>query len=116
MILEGAADREAFRVYVERVLLPTLHPGQLIILDNLSVHKQPALRRAIEAAGCRVLFLPTYSPDLNPIEQAFAKLKQLLRHAQAKTTEALETAIAAAIDAITAADARGFFRGWGYLP
>jgi transposase len=116
MLLEGAADREAFRVYVERVLVPTLQPGQLVILDNLSVHKQAALRRAIEAVGCRVLFLPTYSPDFNPIEQAFAKIKQLLRQAQARTTEALAAAIAHALDCITPADAGGFFRGCGYSP
>jgi transposase len=116
MILEGAADREAFRVYVEQVLAPTLQPGQLVILDNLSVHKQAAMRRAIEAAGCRVLFLPTYSPDFNPIEQAFAKIKQVLRQAQAKTTEALQEAIAQAIDLVTATDAAGCFRGCGYAP
>lgn len=115
MILEGAADRDAFRVYVERVLVPTLTPGQLVILDNLSVHKQAPMRRAIEAAGCRVLFLPTYSPDFNPIEQAFAKIKQLLRRAQARTTETLIDAIARAIDHVTLADAAGFFRGCGYL-
>ena len=116
MILEGAADRAAFRVYVERVLVPTLRPGQIVILDNLSVHKQPALRHAIESVGCRVLFLPTYSPDFNPIEQAFAKIKQLLRRAQAHTTEALQEAIAQAIDRVTPTDAHGFFRGCGYSP
>lgn len=116
MVMEGAADREAFRTYVERVLVPTLHPGQLVILDNLSVHKQAPMRRAIEAAGCRVLFLPTYSPDFNPIEQAFAKIKQHLRCVQAKTTASLVDAIAAAVDLVTATDAAGFFRGCGYLP
>jgi transposase len=116
MILEGAADREAFRTYVERVLVPTLRPGQLVILDNLSVHKQAPLRRAIEAIGCHVLFLPTYSPDFNPIEHAFATIKQVLRRAQARTTEALMEAIAHAIDAITLDDAAGFFRGCGYGP
>lgn len=116
MILEGAADRDAFRVYVEQVLVPTLKPRQLVILDNLSVHKQAPLRRAIEGAGCRVLFLPTYSPDFNPIEQAFAKIKQILRRAQARTTEALDEAIGNAIERVTQTDASGFFRGCGYVP
>lgn len=115
MILEGAADRPAFQAYIEQVLVPTLRPGQIVILDNLSVHKQPALQRAIEAAGCQVLFLPTYSPDFNPIEQAFAKIKHLIRRAQAKSTEALQEAIAQALALVTAADARGFFRGCGYV-
>lgn len=116
MILEGAADRDAFRVYVERVLVPTLRPGQIVILDNLSVHKQAAVKDLIRAAGCRVLFLPTYSPDFNPIEHAFAKIKHLIRQAQARTTEALEEAIAHALARVTPADTRGFFRGCGYSP
>jgi transposase len=116
MIMEGAADRLSFQAYIEQVLIPTLRPGQVVILDNLSVHKQAALTHAIEAVGCEVLFLPTYSPDFNPIEQAFAKIKQLLRQAQAKTTETLMDAIAAAIRQVTLADAAGFFRGCGYLP
>jgi transposase len=114
MILEGAADRPAFQAYIEQVLVPTLHPGQLVILDNLSVHKQPALQRAIEGAGCEVRFLPTYSPDFNPIEQAFAKIKHFIRQAEARTTEALEDAIAQAVALVTTADAAGFFRGCGY--
>jgi transposase len=114
MIMEGAADRPAFQAYIEQVLVPTLQPGQIVILDNLSVHKQPALQRAIEAAGCEVLFLPTYSPDFNPIEQAFAKIKHLIRRAQARTTEALTEAIAQAIARVTVADAHGFFRSCGY--
>lgn len=116
MVMEGAADRLAFQAYIEQVLIPTLRPGQIVILDNLSVHKQPALTRAIEAVGCEVRFLPTYSPDFNPIEQAFAKIKHRLRRAQAKTTDTLVDAIAAALDGVTAVDARGFFRGCGYLP
>jgi transposase len=116
MILEGAADRDAFRAYVEHVLVPTLHPGQLVILDNLSVHKQAAVRQAVAAAHCRVLFLPTYSPDLNPIEQAFAKIKQILRRTQARTTEALDKAIGEALAHVTRHDATGFFRGCGYAP
>lgn len=114
MIIDGAADRLAFQVYIERVLVPALRPGQIVILDNLSVHKQPALQQAIEAAGCEVLFLPTYSPDFNPIEQAFAKIKQILRRTEARTTQALEAAIAQALALVTATDAVGFFRGCGY--
>lgn len=116
MILDGAADREAFRLYIERILVPTLRPRQFVILDNLSVHKQRPVRAAIAAAGCRVLFLPTYSPDFNPIELAFSKVKQVVRRAQARTTEALEEAIGRAIDQVTATDAAGFFRHCGYVP
>ena len=116
MIMQGAADRLAFQAYVEQVLIPTLRPGQLVILDNLSVHKQPALARAIQAVGCEVLFLPTYSPDFNPIKQAFAKIKHLLRHAQARTTDTLIEALTQAIAHVTPADAQGFFRGCGYAP
>lgn len=114
MIMEGAADRLSFQAYIEQVLIPTLRPGQIVILDNLSVHKQAALTRTIHAAGCEILFLPTYSPDFNPIEQAFAKIKHLLRRTQATTTDALMEAIAAAIALVTTTDAAGFFRGCGY--
>lgn len=114
MIMEGAADRVAFQAYLEQVLIPTLRPGQIVILDNLSVHKQPVLQRAIEGAGCELLFLPTYSPDFNPIEQAFAKIKHLIRRAEARTTEAVQDAIAQAVTLVTTTDAAGFFRGCGY--
>jgi transposase len=116
MLLDGAADTPSFRVYVDHILVPTLHRGQLVILDNLSVHKQTPIRRAIEAAGCRVLFLPSYSPDLTPIEQAFSKIKAYLRRVAARTREALQVALAQAIDLVTATDATGFFRHCGYLP
>jgi transposase len=114
MTLEGAADRLAFQAYVEQVLVSTLRPGQIVILDNLSVHKQAWFQHAIAAAGCEVRFLPTYSPDFNPIEQAFAKIKQLIRRVEARTTDALHDAIGQALGRVTAADARGFFRGCGY--
>ena len=114
MILDGAVDARAFRLYIKRVLVPTLRPGQLVILDNLSVHKQEAVRHAIHAAGCRVLFLPPYSPDLTPIEQAFSKIKAYLRRVEARTRVALEAALAVAIDLVTSADAAGFFRHCGY--
>lgn len=96
------------------MLVPTLHPGQVVILDNLSVHKQEAVRSAIRAAGCRVLFLPPYSPDLTPIEQAFSKIKAYLRRVEARTRETLDAALAVAIDLVTSSDAAGFFRHCGY--
>lgn len=114
MLLDGAMDGLAFAQYVEHFLVPTLRPGEVVILDNLAVHKRPPIRAAIRAAGCRVLFLPSYSPDFNPIEQAFAKIKAYLRRVGARTQEALEAAIAGAIDLITAADAAGFFGHCGY--
>jgi transposase len=115
MVLDGAADSISFQLYVEQILVPTLVPRQLVIMDNLSVHKQAPIRHAIEAAGCRVLFLPSYSPDMSPIEEAFSKIKAILRRVEARTREALEAAIAQAIDLVTTADAHGFFRHCGYL-
>lgn len=117
MVLDGAANGDAFRLYVEHILVPTLTPGQLVIMDNLSIHRQGPIRRAITAAGCRVLFLPSYSPDFNPIEQAFSKVKAYLRRMEARTRDTLETAIAQAIDLVTASDARGYFghAGFTYL-
>jgi transposase len=110
----GAVDRVTFEVFVERILVPTLRPGQMVVLDNLSVHKSARARQAIEAAGCRLVFLPTYSPDFNPIEQAFAKLKTRLRQNEARTVEAIMTATQAAYPTITPADARSFYRDAGY--
>jgi transposase len=115
MLLEGAVDSIAFACYVEQVLVPTLRPGELVLLDNLSVHKQAPIRAMIEAAGCRVLFLPSYSPDFNPIELAFSKIKAYLRRVGARTQETLEAAIANAIDLITGPDANGYFRHCGYV-
>jgi transposase len=114
MVLDGGADRLAFELYVDHFLVPTVHPGQIVIMDNLAVHKQRTIRRLIRAAHCSVIFLPSYSPDFNPIELAFAKIKAYLRHTEARTREALETAIGQAIDLVTAADATGFFRHCGY--
>lgn len=114
MTLVGPVDRLAFEVYVERVLAPSLQPGQTVVMDNLSVHKGPRVRRLVEGAGCRLLFLPTYSPDLSPVEGAFSKVKQVLRRAGARTFEALDQATAGAIQAVTARDARGWFGGCGY--
>lgn len=114
MTLAGAADGPAFVAYVRELLLPTLTPGQTVILDNLAVHKRAAVRRLIEAHGCRLLFLPPYSPDYNPIELAFAKLKAALRRAAARTRADLETAIAAVLDTITAQESANWFRHCGY--
>jgi transposase len=110
----GALDRRIFAAFVERFLVPALRPGQTVVLDNLSVHKSARARQLIEAAGCRVVFLPTYSPDFNPIEQAFSKLKHRLRRANARSTAAILEATSAAFPTITAADARGFYRAAGY--
>jgi transposase len=114
MLLDGAADRAAFEVYLRAVLVPTLIPGQIVILDNLAVHKQPALRQLIHACGCRVLFLPSYSPDFNPIELAFAEIKASLRRMTARTRAALEAEIGRAIDQVTAQHATNYFRHCGY--
>ncbi len=114
MTLEGAADRAVFDVFVAQVLVPTLTPGQVVIWDNLSVHKSVEAARLIAAHGCQVLFLPPYSPDFAPIEQAFSKLKTALRRTGARTRDALEEAIAAGLATITAADAQGWFAHCGY--
>lgn len=116
MAVDGATDTDVFVAFTKHVLVPALHPGQTVVLDNLSPHRAPRVRQLIEAAGCRLLFLPPYSPDLNPIEPAWSKLKALLRGAGARTKDALHAALAALVDAITAQDARGFFRHCGYAP
>jgi transposase len=115
MLLDGAVDTVAFERYVEAVLVPTLRPGELVIWDNLSVHKRAPIRAMIEAAGCRLLHLPSYSPDFSPIELAYSKVKASLRRVGARTREALEAAIAHAIDQVTAADAEGYYRHCGYV-
>jgi transposase len=114
MVVDGAINGELFRRYVEDILVPALHPGQIVIMDNLSVHKHESIRTAITAAGCRLLFLPSYSPDFNPIELAFSKIKAYLRRVGMQTQEALEAALAEAIDRITAEDARGYFHHCGF--
>jgi transposase len=96
------------------VLVPALEPGKIVVLDNLSAHKRPYVQQRIEAQGCEVWFLPSYSPDLSPIEEAFSQLKALLRRAEARTREALHGAIAKALEQITALDAQGFFAHCGY--
>ena len=114
MSVEGAVDGRAFETYVERLLAPELGRGQIVVMDNLPVHKSKRVRRLIEQAGATLLFLPPYSPDMNPIEEAFSKLKAALRKAGARTREALVEATGRALDTITRDDIRGFFSGCGY--
>jgi transposase len=114
LAVEGATTARVFETYVERVLAPTLRRGQVVVMDNLSAHKGERARELIERRGCELLYLPSYSPDLNPIEEAFAKMKGLLRKVEARSREALLEALGAAISAITDQDARGFFEHCGY--
>lgn len=114
LAVEGPTTREVFETYLERVLAPSLRPGQVVVMDNLSSHKGGRVKELIEERGCELLYLPSYSPDLNPIEEAFAKLKGLLREAGARTREALIEAMGRALQAVTAKDARGFFEHRGY--
>jgi transposase len=116
LMLDGAADAAAFEVYVEQLLAPSLKPGQLVILDNLSIHQRARVRQAIEARGCHLLFLPAYSPDFSPIEEAFSKVKTFLRRQGARTREALQEAISQALLLITTQDALGWFSHCGYPP
>jgi putative transposase len=109
-LIDGPINGEGFRTYVEKVLVPTLRPGDLVILDNLGSHKGKAIRQALRAAGAKLFFLPKYSPDLNPIEQVFAKLKHLLRKASARTVEALVAAIGELLGAYTAGGMRQLLR------
>ena len=114
MTLEGAADADAFVAYLTHFLVPTLSPGQIVVMDNLSVHKDERVAPLIAGAKCRLVYLPAYSPDFTPIEQAFSKIKTFLRRAEARTREALAEAITAALATITATDATGWFTACGY--
>jgi transposase len=114
--LEGSADSAVFELYIEQILAPSLQAGQIVILDNLQTHTADKVRLAIEARGCQLLFLPSYSPDLSPIEEAFSKLKAVLRQVGARTPEALQEAIGQALLTITAHDALGWFTHCGYRP
>ncbi len=116
LAVEGATTAGVFGAYVEKALVPGLRAGQIVVMDNLGAHRPKRVRELIEGRGCELLYLPAYSPDLNPIEEAFAKLKHLLRKAAARGKEALVEAMGAALSAITAADARGFFEHAGYRP
>jgi transposase len=108
LAVEGATTSAVFETYVERVLAPNLRKGQVVVMDNPSAHKRDRVRELIEGQGCDLIYLPPYSPDLSPIEEAFAKIKGLLRKAQARSRETLLEAIGAAISALSAEDARGF--------
>lgn len=112
--LPGATDALAFRTYLDRVLLPALRPGDIVVLDNLSAHKARAVARAIRKVGAGCWYLPQYSPDFNPIEKIWAKIKALVRKAKARTTEALWDAIAEALAAVTPQDCQGCFAFCGY--
>lgn len=114
LAVEGATTREVFEAYLEGVLAPSLRPGRVVVLDNLSAHKGGRVREIVEERGCELLYLPPYSPDLNPIEEAFSKVKGLLRRAEARTREVLVEAMGRALDAVTARDVRGFLAHRGY--
>lgn len=114
LAIEGATDTEVFRAYVREVLCPTLRAGDLVIMDNLAAHKNDLTLDLIEQVGASVAFLPAYSPDLNPIEKMWSKVKQFLRSAEARTREALTAAIAAALRSVTRQDAVNWFASCGY--
>jgi transposase len=114
LAVEGATNSQVFETYVEQVLGPTLRRGRVVVMDNLSAHKGERVRELIEQRGCELLYLPSYSPDLNPIEEAFGKIKGLIRKVEARSREALLEAIGTAISAITNQDAGGFFEHCGY--
>lgn len=114
MHLPGAADTAVFVAYIEQVLCPALRPGDIVVMDNLAVHKSPEVQRLVAQSGAEVRFLPAYSPDLNPIEKMWSKIKSLLRSAEARTPAELDKAISLAFSKITAKDAAGWFASCGY--
>lgn len=116
MLIDGPMNGDAFLAYVRQVLVPTLRPGDVVVMDNLGCHKSPRVREAIEAAGATLRFLPPYSPDFNPIEFAFAKLKALLRAAAARTRDALWATVGFLLDTITPQECRNLFTATGYEP
>jgi transposase len=116
MTVEGATDTHAFEAYVEHLLAPTLEKGQVVVLDGLGAHRPQRIRELIEARGADLVFLPSYSPDFNPIEEAFSKVKHLVRKEGARVREALVEAIGRALAAVTAEDAASFFAHAGYWP
>ena len=115
LVIEGSVTTSVFETFIEQILLPTLQPGDIVVLDNLVVHKSSRVEQLLIQHGCRLLFLPAYSPDLSPIEQAFSKIKQFLRTVRAQTVDALIQAIADALQTITPYDAIGFFVDAGLL-
>ena len=116
MVLDGPINRDAFQAYVDQVLVPELSPGDVVVMDNLSSHKGVDVRRSIEAAGASLLYLPPYSPDFNPIENAFSKLKALLRKAAERTIGALWDRIGILLDAFTPTECANYFAAAGYEP
>lgn len=114
MTIEESTDADIFLAFLDQIVCPKLQPGQIVVLDNLSAHKAPAVREKIEARGACVLYLPPYSPDLNPIEKCWAKIKLILRTLKARTAEALDPAITQAIASITAENASGWVQHCGY--
>lgn len=116
LAVEGSTTKEVFEAYLEQVLLPELEAGQVLIMDKLPAHKPNRMRELIEARGCELLYLPSYSPDYNPIEEAFSKIKEILRRACARTRETLLEALGEALSAISTRDAWGFFEHVGYHP
>jgi transposase len=117
MSVEGATDTAVMVAFTEHILVPTLRPGQVVLMDNLSPHKAPRVRELIERAGCQLVFLPPYSPDFSPIEEAWSKIKTWLRGTTTRTREAIEAALALVLEQVTASDCQGWFhdRG-GYVP
>ncbi|MDQ3999935.1 MAG: IS630 family transposase [Actinomycetota bacterium] len=114
LAVEGSTTQEVFEAYVEKVLSPTLEAGRVVVMDNLTAHKGAKVRELIEQRGCELIYLPPYSPDLNPIEEAFSKIKGLMRKAGARIREALVEVMGVAISAVSARDARGYFEHCGY--
>jgi transposase len=114
MAVEGATTSRVFETYVERVLAPALRPGEVVVMDNLGAHRPKRVRELIEAMGCELIYLPSYSPDLNPIEEALSKIKHILRNIGARTKEALVEAMGRALAAVSTQDVRGFFVNCGY--
>jgi transposase len=115
-VIDGPMNGNAFLAYVEQILAPSLSPGDIVVMDNLSAHKVPGIRDAIEGAGAKLLYLPPYSPDFNPIEQLFAKLKALLRKAAERSVEGLWSRIAELLNAFTPAECTNYFNNAGYAP
>jgi len=116
MILEGAFDGESFLAYIAEFLAPALRPGDVVVMDNLASHKVTGVVAAVEAVGARVLYLPPYSPDFNPIEMCWSKVKEYLRAQAARTRGALDDAIARGLELVTLSDLRGWFKHCGYAP
>jgi transposase len=114
MVIDGAINRPGFEAFIQQVLLPTLKPGQIVVMDNLSSHKGPRVAELIHQASAELLYLPPYSPDLSPIEPAFSKIKQLLRSAAHRTADALWGSMQSILDRVNASDANGYFRHCGY--